>query len=97
MSKTNKQRKEERKTNLKMAQTLKYMRSLKSEDLAEWSEKLNGDEKELQEWLENKYMISNKSLCEECANNSKCLKNKLKVKSCKSFVQHITKGDEENE
>lgn len=104
MSKTNKQRKQERKEHIQMANVLKYMKCLKQEDMTTWYGKLEEienatteEEKQektlkLQTWLALKYVESNRNLCVSCSNNESCRRNKEKIKTCSLYEW---KGDKD--
>lgn len=106
MAKTNKQRKQERKERIQMANVLKYIKCLAPEDTTTWYAKLeeiekatSPEEKEektlhLQTWLALKYVEANRSLCESCSRKETCLRNKEKRKSC---ILYEWKGDDSNE
>lgn len=106
MGKTNKQKKQERKERIQTANVIKYMRCLGPDDMVEWNEKLDAiekaetdEEKEkltqgLQLWLAMKYVLANRSICEDCARQPTCYRKQEKVKQCKLFEG---KESEDNE
>ena len=106
MSKTNKQKREERITHIKTLNTIKYLKALGPDDMEEWSKRLESvDEtedpivkdqkiKELQIWLALKWVKANQSICLSCEKQSTCKRNQDKQKKCKLYVM---KGDENDE
>lgn len=106
MGKTNKQKKQERRERIQTANVIKYMKCLGPDDMVEWNEKLEAiekaetdEEKEkltqgLQLWLAMKYVLTNRSICEDCARQPTCYRKQEKVKQCKLFEG---KESEDNE
>ena len=106
MSKTNKQKKEERIQNIKTLNVLKYLKALGPDDMEEWNNRLESIEeaedpiikdqkvKELQVWLALKWVKANQSICLSCKKQSTCKRNQEKQKKCKFYIM---KGDEDNE
>lgn len=106
MGKTNKQKKQERRERIQTANVIKYMRCLGPDDMVEWNEKLEAiekaetdEEKEkltqgLQLWLAMKYVLANRSICEDCARQPTCYRKQEKIKQCKLFEGKESENNE---